>query len=93
MPESDTIALRLVEKYDLSMQRKRITVTVRRDVLRAAEKQVKRGRARSVSAWVDAAMEQKARMEDLSALLGEMKAEGGPTSREDEKWARSVLGL
>ena len=75
------------------MQRKRITVTVRRDILRAVEKQVKGGRARSVSAWVDAAMEQKARLEDLAALLGEMKAEGGPSSREDEKWARSVLGL
>lgn len=75
------------------MQRKRITVTVRRDILRAVEKQVKEGRARSVSAWVDAAMEQKAKVEDLAALLMEMKAEGGPTRRDDEKWARSVLGL
>jgi hypothetical protein len=75
------------------MQKKRITVTVRRDTLRAVEKQVKRGGARSVSAWVDAAMEEKAKLEDLAALLEEMNAEGEPTSREDEKWARSVLGL
>ena len=75
------------------MQRKRITVTVRRDVLRAAEKHVKRGRARSVSAWVDAAMEEKAKLEDLAALLAEMKAERGPANREEEQWARRVLGL
>ena len=80
-------------EYALCMQRKRITVTVRRDVLRAVEKQVKQGHARSVSAWVDAAMEQRAKLEDLAALLGEMKAEGEPVSREDEKWAQNVLGL
>ncbi len=75
------------------MQKKRITITVRREVLRAAERQVRRGRARSVSAWVDAAMEQQARLEDLAALLSEMAAERGPTSKEAERWARDVLGL
>ena len=75
------------------MHKKRITVTVRPEVLRAAERQVKRGKVRSVSAWVDAAMEQKARREDLAALLAEMSAERGPTSQEAEKWARDVLGL
>jgi hypothetical protein len=75
------------------MHKKRITVTVRREVVRAAELQVKRGRARSVSAWVDAAMEEKARLEDLAALLAEMASERGHASKEAEKWARGVLGL
>jgi len=75
------------------MQKARVTVTVRRQVLAKAERQVKRGRAKSVSAWVDAAMEEKARREDLAALLAEMKAENGPATKDEEEWARSVLGL
>lgn len=70
-----------------------MTVTVRREILVKAERQVKRGRARSVSAWVDAAMEEKARREELAALLTEMKAENGPASAKEEEWARAVLGL
>ena len=54
---------------------------------------MKRGKARSVSAWVDAAMEEKARREDLVALLAEMRAEAGSPSEKDEEWARDALGL
>jgi hypothetical protein len=75
------------------MQKARVTVTVRREVLAKAERQVKRGNARSVSAWVDAAMEEKARREDLAALLSEMRAENGAASAEEQAWARAVLGL
>jgi hypothetical protein len=80
-------------EYDLRMQKARVTVTVRRDILAKAERQVRRGRAKSVSAWVDAAMEEKARREDLAALLAEMKAENGPPTAKEEAWARAVLGL
>lgn len=80
-------------EYDLRMQKARVTVTVRREVLAKAERQVRRGRAKSVSAWVDAAMEEKARREDLAALLTEMKAENGPPTAKEEAWARAVLGL
>jgi hypothetical protein len=46
-----------------------------------------------VSAWVDSAMEEKARREELATLLAEMKAENGPASPKEEAWARAVLGL
>jgi Arc/MetJ-type ribon-helix-helix transcriptional regulator len=75
------------------MQKARVTVTVRREILKKAERQVRRGRAKSVSAWVDSAMEEKARREDLAALLGEMNAEGPEATEEEKAWARSVLGL
>ena len=75
------------------MQKSRITVTVRRELLALATRQVKRGKARSVSAWVDAAMEEKLRREELAALLAEMKAENGPAGPDEEAWARAVLGL
>lgn len=75
------------------MQKARVTVTVRRDVLAQVERQVKRGRVPSVSAWVDSAMEEKARREDLASLLADMKAENGPATAAEEAWARDVLGL
>jgi hypothetical protein len=75
------------------MQKARVTVTVRREVLAKAARQVKRGKARSISAWVDAAMEEKARREDLSALLAEMRAENGPPTPEEQAWAQAALGL
>jgi Arc/MetJ-type ribon-helix-helix transcriptional regulator len=80
-------------KYDFDMHKARVTVTVSREVLARAEREVKKGRARSVSAWVDAAMEEKARREDLAALLAEMRAEGGDATEEEQAWARGVLGL
>ncbi len=75
------------------MRKARVTVTVGCQVLEKAKKQVQRGRAKSVSAWVDAAMEEKARREDLPALLAEMKAENGPATKKEEEWARRVLGM
>ena len=85
--------LSIRRRYDLCVQQTRVTVTVRREVLKRAERQVKRGKVKSVSAWIDSAMEEKARREDLVALLAEMRAESGPPTREEEAWARSALGL
>lgn len=75
------------------MHKARVTVTVRREILAKAEWQVKRGRAKSVSAWVDSAMEEKARREDLAALLAEMRTENGPATPQELSWARRALGL
>lgn len=80
-------------EYDFRMHKARVTVTVQRDVLAKAERLVRRGSAKSISAWVNAAMEEKARREDLAALLSEMKAENGPANPEEVAWARAVLGL
>lgn len=70
-----------------------MTVTVRPEVLALAEDEVSAGRASSLSAWVDQAMEEKARREDLIVLLAEMRADNGPATDEEDAWARSVLGL
>lgn len=80
-------------RYDDRMPRSRLTVTVRPEVLAAAEELVAAGRASSVSAWVDRAMEEKARREDLIGLLAEMRSESGPATEEEDEWARRVLGL
>ncbi len=38
-------------------------------------------------------MREKARRDDLVALLAGMRAENGPATAEEDAWARSVLGL
>ena len=58
-----------------------------------AKKHVKHRKAKPMSVGVDAAMEEKARREDLAELLAEMSAESGPPSSQDRAWARRVLGL
>jgi hypothetical protein len=75
------------------MQRSRVTVTVRPQVLAAAEGEVASGKAPSLSAWVDQAMEEKARREELAGLLAEMRAENGPATEQEDAWARQALGL
>lgn len=78
--------------YAFSM-RTRVTVTVDEDAVRAAEAAVADGRARSVSAWVASAMQERAHRENLADVLAEIRAELGPASDEETAWARSVLGL
>lgn len=68
-------------------------MTVPPDGLEAAERDVGAGRAPSVSAWVSAAMEEEAHRETLRDLLADIRAEIGPATEEETKWARSVLGL
>jgi hypothetical protein len=68
-------------------------VTVDEVTARAAEAAVAAGRARSVSAWVASAMDERARRESLAQVLAEIRAELGPATDEETEWARSVLGL
>ncbi len=72
--------------------RRRVTVTVDDAAVRAAEAAVATGRAPSVSAWVAAAMTERARRETLADVLSEIRAQLGPATDEETAWARSVLG-
>jgi len=73
--------------------RKRVTITVDEEVVRAAEAAVAAGRAPSVSSWVAQAMAERAKRERLSDVLADIRAELGPATEEETAWARSALGL
>jgi len=75
------------------MMRRRVTVTVDEASVRAAEAAVAAGRASSLSAWVAAAMTERAGREALTDVLADIRAELGPATDEETAWARSVLGL
>lgn len=77
-----------------SMTRAKIAVTIPRPLLAAARRAVKLRQAESVSAYVAAAMEQKAKLDDLAAMLDEMLAEtGGAPTAAERREAERMLGI
>ena len=59
-----------------------------------ARKAVRKGRAASVSAYVASALEEKAKLDDLAALLDEMLAKsGGPLTPAERRAADKALGI
>jgi hypothetical protein len=72
----------------------KVAVSVPRETLRRAKRAVRRGRASSLSAYVAAALDQKATLDELDDLLNEMLEEtGGPmTLAEKQKVDRIILG-
>jgi antitoxin ParD1/3/4 len=71
----------------------KVAVSLPEELLAQAQRAVAEGRARSVSAYVAAAMAEKAKLDDLGSLLDEMLAEtGGPLTARERKAADRVLG-
>ena len=76
------------------MTRAKIAVTIPRPLLANARRAVREGISDSVSAYVTAAMEDKAKVDDLKAMLDEMLAEtGGPATAAEKRQAEQMLGL
>ena len=61
------------------------------EVLRLAKKEVAAGRAKSLSAFVAEAVDEKLRRDELSAILDEMDVSHGKPTKADTAWARRVL--
>ena len=75
------------------MATQRVTVALAPSVVRRAKKAVKEGRAKSLSALVNTALDEQLRRDELDELFAQWDAERGPPSRKDEAWADRVLGL
>ncbi len=72
----------------------KIAVSLPRHAAESARRAVRQGRAESVSAYVAEAIEDKAKLDDLAALLDEMLAEsGGPLTAAERRAADQALGI
>jgi Arc/MetJ-type ribon-helix-helix transcriptional regulator len=72
----------------------KIAVSVPRSSLERVRRAVRSGRAASVSAYVSAAIAERAKLDDLEDLLAEMLAEtGGPLTRAERRAADRALGV
>jgi hypothetical protein len=70
----------------------KVAVSLPRGTLQRAKRAVRRGRARSLSAYVLAALEQKAMLDELDDLLNEMLDEtGGSMTKKEEKLVDGLL--
>lgn len=71
----------------------KIAVSLPAELVERARRAVAEGRAPSVSAYVADAMEQKADLDDLAAMLEEMLAgTGGPLTAQETVEADRALG-
>lgn len=76
------------------MTMSKIAVSLSDDLLARARGAVAKGRARSMSAYVAAALEEKVKLDELADMLGEMLAEtGGPLTAAERRAADEVLGI
>lgn len=73
-------------------RKEKIAVSLPAALVEAARRAVDEGRAANVSAYVAEALEQKSKSDDLLELLKEMRAEIGPPTPGETKWADEVLG-
>jgi Arc/MetJ-type ribon-helix-helix transcriptional regulator len=72
--------------------KQKIAVSLPAQLVRAAKKAVRTGRASNVSAYVADALADKVMLDDLSSLLEEMLAEtGGPLTSKERRAADRIL--
>jgi len=69
----------------------KVALSMPAEVLRLAKKEVAAGRAKSLSAFVTDAVDEKLRRDELTAILDAMDAEHGKPSKAATAWARRVL--
>jgi hypothetical protein len=73
------------------MNSAKLALSMPSDVLRLAKKEVAAGRAKSLSAFVAEAVDEKLRRDELNAILDEMDAEYGKPTKAATAWAKRVL--
>lgn len=74
------------------MTKSKIAVTLPPDLVARARRAVRLGRAESVSAYVAAALEDKAKLDELGEMLAEMLFEtGGPLTERERRAADEAL--
>jgi hypothetical protein len=77
--------------YDKSMTAAKVAISIPSSVLKQAKQQVRTGHAKSLSALVTQAVEEKVRRNELLEILDQMDAEFGRPNRAAQAWARRVL--
>jgi hypothetical protein len=73
------------------MNSAKVALSMPADVLRQAKKEVAAGRAKSLSAFVAEAVDEKLQRTELAAILDAMDAEHGKPPKKATAWAKRVL--
>lgn len=78
-------------RYDESMTRAKIAISLPKEQLRRVHREVRAGRADSVSGYIAQVLAEQQKRDSLKALLREMIEEFGEPEAKDIKWAKRVL--
>jgi len=73
------------------MNAAKVAISIPVSVLEQAKQQVKIGHAKSLSALVTEAVEEKVRRNELLEILAQMDAEFGKPGKAAQAWAKRVL--
>jgi hypothetical protein len=74
------------------MNSAKVAISIPKGTLRLAKEQVRAGRAKSLSALVTEAVDEKISRNLLAEILDTMDAESGRPGKRAEAWAKRVLG-
>jgi Arc/MetJ-type ribon-helix-helix transcriptional regulator len=69
----------------------KVAIALPREVLARAKREVRAGRAKSLSAFVSEAIDERLRRDELARLLDLMDAEHGPPAKTAKQWASRVV--
>jgi Arc/MetJ-type ribon-helix-helix transcriptional regulator len=69
----------------------KVALSIPSEFLEQARREVATGRAKSLSAFVSDALDEKLRRDELAAILDEMDAKLGAPNKAAKVWAKRVL--
>jgi hypothetical protein len=78
-------------RYDPGMTRSKIAISLPKDQLLRVHREVRAGRADSVSGYITRVLAEHERRQSLRALLRDLVEQYGAPAAEDVKWAERVL--
>ncbi len=78
-------------RYDSSMTRAKIAISLPKEQLLNVRREVRAGRADSVSGYIAGVLAEHERRQSLRVLLGDLIDQYGEPAAEDIKWAERAL--
>jgi hypothetical protein len=78
-------------RYDLGMTKAKIAISLPRDQIARVHREVRAGRAGSVSGYIARVLAEQERRESLRELLQDLVEQHGEPSAKDIKWAERAL--
>jgi hypothetical protein len=79
------------ERYDAGMTKSKIAITLPGDQLARVHREVRAGRADSVSGYIAGVLAEHGKRESLRVLLRDLIEQYGEPAAEDIKWAKRAL--
>ena len=79
-------------RYDRGMTTSKIAISLPEEQLERVQREVRAGRADSVSGYITRVLTEQERRESLRDLLSDLIAEHGKPKEEHRQWAKRVLG-